>query len=136
MPAFLVLQEGHAFAFHRAGQHRDGPAGLAGARVRVIDLGEVMAVDGDRIDAERAHPRRVRAQIPLELRRPALTEPVDIEDRGEIREPLMTGAIEGLPDGAFGAFTVSDEHPYVVRRVENAFAGERDADSYREALPE
>ena len=131
MPAFFVLDERHTLALHGPGKDRGRSAGSARAAVRVVDLGRIVPVDDDRIDAEGAHARGVRTHIPLELGGPALTQAVNVKDRGEIGEPLVAGVVEGLPDRALRALAVTDEDPHVVRRIEHALAGERDSHADR-----
>src|SRR5439155_6604350 len=93
VPALLVLDERDAFSFHGPGEHGGRPACTPGALERVVDLGEVVAVDDDGIDAESADPRRVRAHVPLELGWPALAEPIDVDERGEVREAFVTSML-------------------------------------------
>ena len=136
VPAFLVLEERDALALHGAGEHGGRAAGAASARVRVVDLGEVVTVDDDRIHIEGANARGVRAHVPLELGRPTLSEAVHIDDRGEVRKALVTRVVECLPYRALGRLAVAHEHPDVIRRLEHALAGESDANSDRQPLSE
>jgi len=136
VPALLVFDERHALSFHRPGEHRRRLGRAASALERVVDLGEVVSVDDDRVDAERADARRVRAHVPLELGGPALAEPIHVDDGGEIRETFVTGVVERFPDRALGRLAVSDEDPHVIRRLEHPLSGEGDADADRQALSE
>ncbi len=136
MPTFLVFEERDTFSLHGAREHGRRPSRAPSPRVRVVDFREVVTVDHDRVDAEGADARRVRAHVPLEFGRPALAEPIHVDDRGEVRESLMTGVVEGLPDRALGGLAVAHEHPHVVRRLEHAPAGESDAHPDRQALTE
>ena len=131
VPAFFVLDERHTLALHGPGKDRGRSAGSARAAVRVVDLGRIVPVDDDRIDAEGARARGVRTHVPLEFGGPALTQAVHVKDRGEIGEPLVAGVVEGLPDRALRALAVTDEDPHVVRRIEHALAGERDSHADR-----
>src|SRR5207245_10497383 len=109
MPAFRGLGERDALPLHGAGKHRRWLLGRAGARIRVVDLGEVMAVDDDRVDAEGADACRVGAHVPLELGRAALTQPIHVDDRRELRKAFVTGVVEGLPDRTLSGLAVADE---------------------------
>ena len=113
-----------------------GRSALARAGERVVDRREVVAIDHDRVAAERLHPRGVGVEVPLELGRAALTEPVDVEDRGEVREALVTRVVEPLPDRALRELAVARERPDVVGRREHALACERDPDGDRQTLAE
>ena len=93
-----------------------------------------MTVDHDRVDPERADPRRVGAHVPLELGGSALAEPIHVDDRREIREPFVAGVVERLPDRALRGLAVTDEDPHVERCPEHALSGEGDADADRQAL--
>ena len=136
MPALLVLEKRHAFAFDGASE--DGCRALGTARTcgRVVDLREVMAIDNARIDPERSDARGVRVHVPLQLGRPALAEAIDIDDRGEIGEDLVSCVVERLPDRSLGGLAIAHEHPHVERRREWALRRERDADPDRKPLAE
>ena len=116
MPARFVFQEGDALALHGLRDDRVRSSRRARAFVRVVDLREIVAIDHDPLEAECLHARRVRVGVPLELGRPALTEAVHVEDRGDVLEAFMAGEIEGLPDRALGRFAVADDDPHVERR--------------------
>src|SRR5439155_4050726 len=103
---------------------------------RIVDGDGVMAVDHDRVTAEGPDPRRVRLDVPFELRRPALSEAIDVEDRGEVRQTLVSGVVEALPDRSLGELAVSGERPDVERGVQRALRGERLADRDGEPLTE
>src|SRR5207245_9590687 len=106
-------------------QERGGPLGPARARVRVVDLGEVVAVDDDRVEPERARPGGVRVHVPLELGRSALAQTVHVDDRGEVRGALMTRVVERLPDGALRGLAVAAHYPHAVWRAQRPLAGAR-----------
>ena len=44
-------------------------------------------------------------------RRPALAEPVDVDDRDQVGEPGVAGVLEGLPHRALGELGVAAEDP-------------------------
>jgi hypothetical protein len=81
VPALLVLDERDAFALHRLGDDDGRPLGGARAAEGVVDGGEVVAVDDDRLAAEGLHARGVRLDVPLELGRTALAQSIHVEDR-------------------------------------------------------
>ena len=62
-----------------------------GLAVGGVDCLDVVAVDLDRVPAERLEPARVRGEVPAVHRLAALAEPVDVDDRGEVVE-LVEGA--------------------------------------------
>src|SRR5438309_1213376 len=105
--------------------------GTARTCERVVDLREVMAIDNERIDPERSDARGVRVHVPLQLGRPALAEAIDVDDRGEIGEDLVSCVVERLPDRSLGGLAIAHEHPHVERRREWALRRERDADPDR-----
>src|SRR5438874_3377306 len=136
MPAGLVLEERDALAFHRARDDRGGPARVARLREGVVDLSKIVAIDDERIPAERLDARGVRIGVPLELGGPALAEPVHVEDGRHAPQVLVTAEIEAFPDRALGALAVADDRPYVERRVPQTLRRERDPDRDRHALTE
>ena len=136
MPAFLVLEEGHASAFQRARDDRRRPLRAARASEGIVDLGEVVAVDDERVHPEGAHAGRVGVEIPSELRRATLPEPVDVEDRDEVRKALVAGVVESFPDRALRGLAVPTEDPHAIGRVERTLSGEGDPDADRQALTE
>ena len=95
---------------------------LASRRERVVDLVEVVAVDDDRPASEGLDAVLVDVEVPLVLGGPALAEAVDVEDGGEVREAVVTGLVERLPDGALGELAVAAEHPDVERQLVEVLA--------------
>src|SRR6185312_9143359 len=78
VPAVLVLDLRVALALDRARDDRRRPAGRRlGLTVRGVDCLDVVAVDLDRVPAERLEPPRVRVEIPAVHRLAALSEAVD-----------------------------------------------------------
>ena len=69
-------------------------------------------------------------------RRAGLAEPVDVDDRGQVVEPVEAGLLEGLPHRALGHLGVAAEAPDAIREPVQALAGEPDADADRQALAE
>src|SRR5207237_441040 len=74
------------------------PCGRAARRAGFADCARITAVEDDRVDAKGADPRGIGAHVPFELGGAALTQPIHVDDRREIRKPFVTGVIEGLPD--------------------------------------
>jgi hypothetical protein len=113
--ALEVLHRADPAPLARLGDDRGGPpADPLRGRIGVIDRLDVVAVDHDRLPAERADPLGVCIEVPLVPRRAALAQAVDVEDRGQVVEPLAAGVLERLPHRALGQFAVAAQHPHPV----------------------
>src|SRR6267378_2245311 len=66
----------------------------------------------------------------------ALAEPVDVEDGGEIREPVVARLVEALPDRSLSQLAIAGERPDMVGQLVELATGERDADGDRQPLAE
>src|SRR5262249_37775479 len=86
MPPFGVLDLRESASLDGASEYdrRLGARQLGGGGERVVDLREVVSVDGQDSCAERLGPSRVRVEIPLQLGRSSLTEPVHVDDRDQV----------------------------------------------------
>ena len=69
------------------------------------------------------------------LRRPALAEPVDVDDPAERIELVVRRGLRRLPDRAFGRLAVAEQHVGAVVGLDAARV-ERDADAGADALSE
>ncbi len=136
VPALLVLEERDALPLHGLGDDDRGPLRLPRLAERVVDRGEVVAIDDDRLAAERLHPRGVRVHVPFELGRASLAEAVDIEDRREVRKALVARMVEALPDRALGELAVARQGPHVEGRAQGPLRGQRLADRDGQTLAE
>src|SRR5580765_4150184 len=135
VPAFLVLDGLDALALDRAGDdHRRPSLRLLGLLVRAVDLLDLVTVDLDRVPAERACPFDVDAGVPADHRLAALTQPVDVDDRGQIVELVVRRMLERLPHRALGHLTVSAEHPHARWEPVEEFRGEAHPDPDRKSL--
>ena len=136
VPALPVLDLGEAAALDGPGQD-DGRL-VAGDVARLghgpVDLGHVVAVDGEDAGAERRRPAAVGLHIPGQLGRAALPEPVDIHHGDQVRELVVRGLVEGLPDRPLGHLAVTAQHPHPERRLVEVLAGQRDPDGVGESL--
>ena len=112
------------------------PVVAVGFGVGRVDRLDVVAVDLDRMPAERLRPRAVVVELPLVHRRAALPEPVDVEDRGQVVELVVPGVLERLPDRALGRLAVAAEHPDAVGQPVEVLAGDRHPDPDRQPLAE
>lgn len=135
--AFAVLDVGHPASLagardDRGGAVRDG----AHLLVRGVDGGDVVSVDLHRVPAEGAQPAPVRREVPAVPGGPALSEPVHVDDEGQIAEVLESGVLGRLPDGALGHLAVPAQHPDAVVQLVQALARERHAHSDRQPLPQ
>ena len=137
MLAVLVLDRLHALALLGPRDDRDRLAGRGlGLGVGGLDRVHVVAVDRDRLPAERLDPAHVAVEVPAEHRLARLAEPVDVDDRGQVVEPLPAGVLEGLPHRALGHLGVAAQHPHAVGQLVQRPARHRDADADRQALAE
>src|SRR5213076_95803 len=81
-------------------------------------------------------PVRVRVEIPAVHGLAALSEAVDVDDRGQVVEPVEGRVLERLPHRALGDLAVPAKHPDAVREPVELLAGERDPEAVRKSLPE
>lgn len=138
MPALLVLDLGESAPLDGAGEH-DGR--LSAGRVRgdgqgLVDLGEVVAVDGQHPCAERLGAAGVGPEVPLQFGGTTLAEPVDVHDRDQVGQPVVRGFVEGLPDGAFGHLAVPAQDPHPIGKPIEVFAGQRHPHPVGQSLAE
>ena len=137
VPPVLVLDLLRALALDRPRDDHDGlPGELERLRVRAVDRLDVVAVDLDRVPAERARPVRVRVEVPAVHRLAALAEPVDVDDRDEVVQLVVGGVLECLPLRALGDLAVAQEHPDPEGQPVELLAGERHPDAVGKALSE
>src|SRR5207249_10082052 len=66
----------------------------------------------------------------------ALPEPVDVDDGGQVVEPVEGRVLERLPHRALGDLAIAAKHPDAVRKPVELLAGERDPEAVRKSLPE
>src|SRR5437762_13648148 len=113
-----------ALALDRLRDGHDGlPRSVGRFGVGAVDRVAVVAVDLDRVAAERPRAVRVRVEIPAVHRLAALAEPVHVEDRDEVVELVEGGMLEGLPLRAFGDLAVATERPDAEREPVEPLAG-------------
>ena len=138
MPAFAVLDFGEAAALPGPGQdnHRLVGGQRAGLGQRLVDGRDVVPVDGKHLGAERLRPAGVRVQVPGQLGRPALAEPVDVDHRDQVAQLVVRRLVQGFPDRALGHLTVPAQHPHPVVHPVQVLAGQRDADRVGQPLAE
>ena len=135
--AGLVLDRLDALALLRLGDdHRRAALGLRRLGEGGVDRLVVMAVDRDRVPAEGFRAAHVGVEVPADHRLARLAEPVDVDDRGEVVELLVSGVLEGLPHRALGHLGVSAQAPGPERQAVEPLAGQRDADRDRQPLAE
>ena len=138
VPALSVFDLGEPVALVRLGQNHRGlfADGLAGRGQRVVDGGQVVAVDDQRAGSERPGTAGPRIQVPAEVGRTALAEPVDVDDDDQVGELVVRGLVQRFPDRAFGQLAVAAQHPDPVRQPVQALAGQRDSDTVGQPLTE
>ena len=110
--------------------------GLARLGVGGVDRVVVVAVDRDRVPAERLGAADVGLEVPADHRLAGLAEPVDVDDRRQVVELLVRGVLERLPHRALGHLGVAAQAPGPERQAVEPLAGQRDADRDRQALAE
>ena len=137
VPAVLVLDFGETLALDRPG---DDHGRLFGVRqrlaVRPVDGAEVVAVDDDRVAAERLHAAAVGVEVPTELRLAALAEAVDVPDGGQVGRLVVRRLVECLPDRSLGELGVAAQDPHVERQLVEVLARDRHTDADGQALAE
>ncbi len=101
-----------------------------------VDLLDVVAVDRDCVPAERAGTRDVDVEIPADHRLATLSQPVDVEDRGQVVELVVGRMLECLPHRALCHLAVAAENPGVGGDAIEALGGEGRPDSDRKTLTE
>jgi hypothetical protein len=97
VPAILVLDLGEALALHRFGEHDGRVTSVPGRCQRLVDLGDVVSVDGDGGAAEGLGTPLVGGHVPFQLGGATLAEPVHVDDRGEVAELVVGGLVQRLP---------------------------------------
>ena len=135
--AGLVLDRLDALALLRAGDdHRRLAGRLARLGVGRVDRGVVVAVDRDRVPAERLGPLDVDVEVPADHRLARLPEAVDVDDRRQVVEAVEGGVLERLPHRALGHLRVTAQAPHAVGQPVELLARGRHADRDRQALAE
>jgi hypothetical protein len=136
VPSLLAFGKRHAFPFDRAGEnHRRPAAGVARLEERVENRGHVVAVDDERVPAERAPAACELLQIVVPHRRAALAETVHVGDAAQVVEAVDGRDVARFPHGTFCRLTVAEQHVRAIRRVD-APRVERGADGGTDALAE
>lgn len=135
--ALAVLDGLDTLALERAGDDHGGLSrGGLGLGVRAVDGVGIVSVDLHGVPAEGLEPARVRVEVVAVPGRTALAQPVDVDDRDEVVEVLVSGVLGALPDGSLGEFAVAAQHPHPVAGVVEPFAGQCDADRHGQPLAE
>ena len=137
MPARLVLDRLDALALQGASDDHRRRALLGdGLAVGPVDRVDVVAVDLDRVPAEGPRAVGVGVEIPAVHRLAALAEPVHVDDRDQVVEPVESGVLEGLPHRALGHLAVAAEAPDPIGKPVELLARQRHADREGQALAE
>ena len=139
MPVRAVLYLREPFAFDGFGDDHRRPVHRfrrCHACQRVIDRGEVMAVDDQRAGAESLTPPLVGRDVPAEVRRAALSQPVHIDEGDQVVQLVIGRLVECFPHGAFGHLAVAAQHPDPVGQAIEVFPGQRESDAVGQPLAE
>ena len=136
VPVGVELHPGHALALDRLGHDRRRLAGRRHRFVhRVQDGGVVVAVDLDRVPAERPELLGERGEI-HDLADPAgLLDLIVVDDHAEVVERELRRAHRRLPDLAGLRLAVADHAPHPALRAVQ-FSCDRHTDRDREPLAE
>ena len=76
----------------------------------------------------------VEVDVPTEVGRSALPEPVDVGHHHQVGQFVIGRLVDGFPDRSLGQLAVAAEHPHPERKVLEVPAGEGDADTVRQTL--
>ena len=136
MPPLSVLDFVEPTALAGAGQDDGGPVRAGRVGQGRLDLTEVVAIDGNGPAAEPLDPAGVRLQVPAQLRRAPLTQPVDVDNGGQVVQPVVGGLVERLPHGALSHLTVATQHPHSERELVEIPAGQSHSHAIGQPLTE
>ena len=89
---------------------KTGPATRDRLGVRGVDRRDVVSVDLDRVPAVRSRTPREQITVPLVHRGASLAEPVHVEDRHQVVEPVERRRFHRLPHRALGRLGVAHQH--------------------------
>src|SRR5215469_17394978 len=117
MPAFAVFDLGEPAALSGTGQDHGGAVRVGHLTERLVDLAEVVDIDGNSAAAEPLHALDVGFQVPAELRRASLAKTVYVNDRGQVAQPVVRRLVERLPHRALGHLAITAQHPDAVRQL-------------------
>lgn len=95
-----------------------------------------MTVDDERAGAEGFKTPLVDVEVPTEIGRPALPQPVDVRHDDEVGQFVIERLVDGFPDRSLGELAVSAEDPDPERKVLEVLARERDAHAIGQSLTE
>jgi len=95
-----------------------------------------VAVDHQGLSAEGLDSAGVAVEIPFQLGRAALAEPVHVDNGSEIAEVVVAGLVQRLPDRALGGLAVPAQHPGVIVEAVQAAASQTHPDRVRQPLAE
>jgi hypothetical protein len=87
-----------------------GAARSQRSRVRRVDRGDVVAVDLERLPAQRLGAPNEHAGLSLVHRRPALSEPVQVQHGHEAVHLVERGGFHRLPHAALRHLGVAEQH--------------------------
>jgi hypothetical protein len=136
VPAVDVLERVEPAGLVGAGQHDRRAPGLGRLGECRVDGHRVVPVDLADVPAEGGEASVVGTQVAAELGGTAHSQPVDVDDHGEVGEAEVRGLVGGLPHRAFSQFAVAAEHPDAVGQPVESLPGEGDPDRGGQALSE
>ncbi len=136
VPSVGVDDLGEALPLTGAGEDDHRAVSFGSLGQDLVNRGDVMPVDHECPAAERLDPTGVGVEVPAELGCATLTEAVDIHDRRQIRQLVVSRLVQRLPDRTLGHLTVAAQHPHPVGKSVKESPGECHADRVRQPLPE
>jgi hypothetical protein len=118
VPAVQAGDSPELMALLRARHDHRRTVGRAGGEPdRGVDPAVVVPVHLDGLPAEGLRATGVRRGLVPECGGTALAEPVHVDDRDEIREPVMGGVVERLPHRPLRHLAVTEQHEHLRRAV-------------------
>ena len=116
--------------------HRRPAGGRLGLGEGAVDLGDVVAVDLDRVPAGGLGALGVGLEVPAVHRLAALAQAVDVDDGHEVVQAVDPGVLDGLPDRALRHLGVAAQGEDAVGEAIQVAGAQRDARGDRHALPQ
>ena len=137
VPAFFVRQKRDPVALFGLG---DDPDRLVGHGQRfgvgAVNSVQIVAVDLNRVSAERGGTGGINRAVPAEVGLAALPQAVHVQNRHQIIKLVVAGFVHRLPDRAFRHFAVAEHDPDFKRQLAEVLAVQSHADAVRQSLPE
>ena len=106
-----------------------------GLTVRRVDRDDVMSVDLQGVPAERLCAADEHIAVPAVHRGSALSQAIEVQDRGEVARPVERCRLHRLPHRALRHLGVAEQHPGACRAAVESHR-ERHPEPHRQSLPQ